>query len=68
MNKIFGYVLTAVIVVLSGCDKSEAGKEASERMMALYGENRELPAQDSTSRYAVRSYNGFLLVNPTRVW
>jgi len=64
MNKIFGYVLTAVIVVLSGCGKSEAGKEASERMMALYGENRELPAQDSTSRYAVRSYNGFFVGKP----
>lgn len=57
MHRIFVYILIAAAGILAGC--SGGGKAESERMMAMYGENRVLPPQDSTAPYAVKTAGAF---------
>lgn len=54
----------SLLCIMAGCGNTAAdqAQEAEARQMAaLYGENRELPAADSTLTYAVKTCNGFFV-------
>lgn len=58
----------SLLCIMAGCGNTAAdqAQEAEARQMAaLYGENRELPAADSTLTYAVKTGNGFLSAKST---